>query len=90
MFCDDRFEQLEADRRVFRKLDDGEVEIVGVVHVNDILAHAHATMDRFAAELGGKFKVKSMVEKFCVEKASRTPASSSANSLKADEPQIPE
>ena len=32
-------------------------------------------MERFAAELGRKFKVKSMVEKSSVEKASRTPAS---------------
>ena len=44
--------------------------------MDDILAHAQATMERFVAELGGKFKVKSMVEKFGVEKASITPASS--------------
>ena len=33
-------------------------------------------MERFAAELGEKLKVKPVVEKFGVEKASRTPASS--------------
>ena len=49
-----------------------------IVHVDDMIAHAkdQATMERCAAELGGKFKVKSMVEKFGVEKASRTPTSS--------------
>ena len=48
----------------------------GFMHVDDILAHAQATIERFAAELGEKFKVKSMVEKFGVEKARRTSASS--------------
>ena len=47
-----------------------------VVPVDDILAHAQATMERFTAELGGKFKGKSMVEKFGVEIASRISASS--------------
>ena len=28
IFCDDKFEQSEADRRVFCKFDDGEVEMV--------------------------------------------------------------
>ena len=51
------------------------------MHVDDILAHAQATMERFAAELGGKFKVKSMVEKFGVEKASRAPDSSGVATL---------
>ena len=39
---------------MFRKVVDGEAEMVVVVHVDDILAHAkdQATMDRFAAELG--------------------------------------
>ena len=42
------------------KVVDGEAEMVMVVHVYDILAHAkdQATMDRFAAELGQKFKLK--------------------------------
>ena len=81
MFYDDRFEQPEADSRVFRKFDDGNMEIVVVVHVDDILAHAKATMERFTAELGGKFKVKSMVEKFGVEKTKWIPASSGVPTL---------
>ena len=38
---------------MFRKVVDGEVEIMIVVHVDDILAHAkdQATVERFAAEL---------------------------------------
>ena len=64
-FCDDMaigFEQARADPCVFRKGVDGEAEMVVVVHVDDILAHAkdQATMDRFAAELGKKFKLKDM------------------------------
>ena len=57
-----RFEQAKADPCVFRKVVDGEVEMVVVVHVDDIFAHAkdQATMDRFAAELGQKFKSKDM------------------------------
>ena len=53
-------EQAKADPCVFRKVVDGEAEIVVVVHVDDILAHAkdQATMDRFAAELRQKFKMK--------------------------------
>ena len=56
------FEQAKADPCVFRKVVDGEAEMVVVVHVDDILAHAkdQATMDRFAAELGQKFKLKDM------------------------------
>ena len=56
------FEQAKADPCVFRKVIDGEAETVVVVHVDDILAHAkdQATMDRFAAELGQKFKLKGM------------------------------
>ena len=56
-FCDDMttigIDQAKADPCVFRKVVDGEVEMVVVVHVDDILAHAkdQATMDRFAAEL---------------------------------------
>ena len=65
-FCDDMtaigFEQAKADPCVFRKVVEGEAEMVVVVHVDDILAHAknQATMDRFAAELGQKFKLKDM------------------------------
>ena len=64
--CDDMtaigFEQAKADPYVFRKVVDGKTEMVVVVHVDDILAHAkdQATMDRFAAELGQKFKLKDM------------------------------
>ena len=47
----DKFEQSEADGRVFRKFDDGEVEVVVFVHIDDILAHAQATIERFTAEL---------------------------------------
>ena len=47
---------------MFRKVVDGEAEMVVVVHVDDILAHAEdqATMDIFAAELGQKFKLNDM------------------------------
>ena len=64
--CDDitaiGFEQVKADLYVFRKVVDGQAEMVVVVHVDDILAHVkgQATMDRFAAELGQKFKMKEM------------------------------
>ena len=73
IFCD-RFEQSEADRRVFRKFN-GEVEMVVFIHVDNIFAHAQATRERLVVNLGEKIKVKSMVEKFGVEKAMRTPAS---------------
>ena len=57
-FCDDMtavgFKQAKADPCVFRKVVDGKAEMVVVVHVDDILAHAkyQVTMDTFAAELG--------------------------------------
>ena len=54
IFCDDTFEQLETDRRVFHKFDDRKREMVMVVHMDDVLVHAQATVERFAAELGGK------------------------------------
>ena len=66
MFCDDMtaigFEQAKADPCGFRKVVDGEAEMVVVVHVDDILAHAKdlATMGGFATELGQKFKLKDM------------------------------
>ena len=50
----DKFEQSEAVRRVFRKFNHGEVEMVVFVHMDDIFTHAQTTMERFAAELGGK------------------------------------
>ena len=81
IFCDDKFKPSEADRRVFRKFDDGEVEMMVFVHVDGILAHIEATMERFAAELGEKFKVKSMAKEFDIEKTSRRPASSGVSIL---------
>ena len=63
-FCDDMtaigFEQEKTDPCVFRKVVDGEAEMVVVVDVDDIIVHAkdQATMDIFAAELGQKFKLK--------------------------------
>ena len=65
-FCDDsmaiEFEQSKSYLRVFGKVTDEEVEMVVVVHVDDILVHAkaQATMETFAAELGKKFQVKDM------------------------------
>ena len=56
-FCDDMtaigLEQSNTDACMFRKVVDKEVEMVVVVHVGDILAHAkdQATMERFAGEL---------------------------------------
>ena len=70
-FCDDMtaigFEQAKADPCVFRKVVDGEAEMVLVLHADDILAHAkdQATMDRFAAELGQKFTLKDMGDAGC-------------------------
>ena len=64
-----------------RKFDGGEVKMVVVVHVDDILAHVPVTVERFPAELGRKFKVEPMVEKFGVKMASRTPASSGVAAL---------
>ena len=65
-FCEDitafEFDQLKADPYVSRKADNGELDIVVVVDVDDILAHAkdEATTERFAAELGRKIKLKDM------------------------------
>ena len=118
-FCNDMtaigFDQSKADPCVFRKIADKKAEIVIVVHVDDILAHAkdQAMIERFTAELGRrKFKlkdmgdakyymgchitkdrkahelkldqhlyVKSMVEKFGVQKASWVPMSSEVPTL---------
>ena len=73
IFYADKFEQPEANPRLFCKFGDGKVEMVAIVHVNDTLAHAQASIKRFAAEVGGIYKVKSIVEKFGVEQAMRTP-----------------
>ena len=53
------------------------------MQVDGILAHTkdQATLARFTAVLGRKFKVKSMLEKFGVEKARRTPAFSGVPTL---------
>ena len=58
------FEQ-PKDPCVFRKVDDGEVDMVVVVHVDHILVHAkdQATMERFAAGIGKKLKLKGMLER---------------------------
>ena len=53
IFCD-KFEQSEPNRCVFRKFDSGEVEMVIFMHMDDILPHAQAKMERFTAELGEK------------------------------------
>ena len=51
----------------------------------------HITRDRKACDLKLVQHLKSMVEKFDVEKASRVPVSSGVPTLsKANEPQIPE
>ena len=76
-----KFEQSEADRYVFRKFDDGKVEMVASTHVDGILAHVQASIERFAAELGEKFKVESVVEKFGIEKAKMIPAFSGVPTL---------
>ena len=39
-----------------------EVEMVIFLRVDDILAHAQATMEKFVVDLGENFKVKSIVE----------------------------
>ena len=54
IICDDKFKQSEAVRRVFRKFNDGEVEMVVFVHMDDIFARVQTIIERFAAELGGK------------------------------------
>ena len=81
IYFDDKFEQSDADRGVFCKFDGREVAMVVFVHVDDILAHTEATMERFAAELRETFIVKSMVEKFGVKKTSRTPTFSGVSTL---------
>ena len=54
--------QSKADPCVFCKVADKEVKMVVVVQVDDILAHAkdQATMERVAAKLGRKFKLKNV------------------------------
>ena len=61
-FCDDmtavEFEQSKTDPCVFREVDDGEVEMVVVVRMDEIFAHVkhQSVMKRFTAELGRKFE----------------------------------
>ena len=45
---------------MFHKIAEKEAEMVVVVHVDDIHAHARdqTTMESYAAELGRKFKLK--------------------------------
>ena len=65
-FCYDMaaigFEQAKADPCVFRKVVDGEAEMVVVVRVDDISCPRQrpSEMDRFAAELGHEFNLKDM------------------------------
>ena len=56
------FEQSRPNSCVFRKVVDGEDEMVVVVHVDDILTHAkdQVTTERFTGELGRKLKLKDM------------------------------
>ena len=56
IFFNDKFEHSEVDRHVLRKFNDGEMEIVVFVHVDDILVYSEATMERFAAELEESLK----------------------------------
>ena len=58
IICDDKFDQPEADQRVFRKFDEGEVETVVFVQMDDILAHAQAKMESSPLSLEERFKVK--------------------------------
>ena len=55
--------------------------MVVLVHMDDILAHAQATVERFAAELGEKVSNDVDGKKFGVEKARKTPASSGVPTL---------
>ena len=57
-----RFERTKVDPCVFRKVNDGELEIMVIVHVDNNFAHAkyQVTMERFTAELGNKLKLKNM------------------------------
>ena len=65
--------------------------MVAFLHVDDIPAHVQETMERFTAELGEKFKVKSMVEKFGVEKGRRHQLLRGCQPfLQVDEPRTPE
>ena len=59
-----RFEQSKANPCIFCEIDDKEAKMMVVVHVGDILVHVkdQATMERFAAELGGRIWNKIQVE----------------------------
>ena len=49
IFCDDKFERSEADRRMLHKFN-GKVKTVMFIH--DIIDHALVTIEKFAAKLG--------------------------------------
>ena len=55
--------------------------MVVLVHMDDILAHAQATVERFAPELGEKVSNDVDGKKFSGENARRTPASSGVPTL---------
>lgn len=61
------FEQSNADPCVVFKVADSDMEMVVVVQVDDISLHAKdkATIDRFAAELGHKFKLIDIGDAVC-------------------------
>ena len=56
LFCDDQFEQSDADRRVFRKFDDREVKMVVFIHVDYILPHTQATTEGSPLSLKKRLK----------------------------------
>ena len=68
---------------MFREVDDGEVEMVVVMHVDDIFAHAkgQAMSERFGAELGNKLKLKYMSDTSFLE----GPTLSNADELQTPE-----
>ena len=51
IFCDDKFEQTQADLRVCHKIDDDEVEKVLFMDLDDILADVQETMESFAKDI---------------------------------------
>ena len=68
------FERIKAGPCLSRKFaDNGELNRVVVVYVDDILAHAkdQATMERFAAELRRNFKLKNMIDTSFFKAANR-------------------
>ena len=80
IFYDHKLEQSEADRRVFRNsmMKRWRWWCLCTWATSLLALKRRGKLD---AELGEKFKVKSMVEKFGDEKARRTPASSGVSTL---------